>query len=199
MEENSSKQYSTIQDKNRHVCFENHCWKQCLAMVIASFIGGFLAFYFVLDQAMLKHHNMHFRHHKYERNLFDDIDRMYKQDMKAFEDAFDLKKMKKFHQNNDFMMPLFMSNTVKIKTEYDDDKFNIIIGLKPFQNDENKIQYEINGRKLTVLGSSKVMDKNYEHDVAFSQDFILPENADLSNITKVKSGNKIIITVPIKE
>ena len=102
------------------------------------------------------------------------------------------------HQS-DFGLPIFMMDSVKIKTEFDDNKFNIIIGLKSFQNDANKINYNVEGRKLTVFGSSQVQDKEYEQDVAFSQDFILPENADTANISKYKDGHKLIISVPIKE
>ena len=80
-----------------------------------------------------------------------------------------------------------------------DDKFNVIVSLKPFQGDESKVNYNIQGRKLRVFGKSKVTDKDYEHDIEFSQDFILPENADTAKISKVKDGKKLIISVPLKE
>ena len=201
-ENNTNNQNETMKEADKHVCFENHCWKKCLAMICAAFIGGFLAFYFVADQMMHKYYRPHFNPYKFKKRMFDDIDRMYKQDMKAFEDAFNMKdkfhKMKKMHQS-DFGLPIFMMDSVKIKTEFDDNKFNIIIGLKSFQNDANKINYNVEGRKLTVFGSSQVQDKEYEQDVAFSQDFILPENADTANISKYKDGHKLIISVPIKE
>ena len=36
-------------------------------------------------------------------------------------------------------------------------------------------------------------------NVSFSQDFLLPANADINNITKTKDGKKLIISVPLKD
>ena len=54
-------------------------------------------------------------------------------------------------------------------------------------------------RKITVFGSSKHIEDGYEQDIQFSQDYILPKNADIANVTKEKDGNRLIISVPIKE
>lgn len=193
MEENNNN------EQRNNVCFENHCWKKCLAMIIAAFIGGFLAFYFVADQMMYKYHINHFNPKKFEKRMFNDFEKSYKQDMKRFDDM--LKKpvnMPKI-KYNDFAMPLFIMDAIKIKTEFDNNNFNVIVDSKPFQGDENKVNYNITGRKLTVFGESTVKDKEMEHDISFSQDFILPANADTANIKKIKDGKKIIISVPLKE
>lgn len=191
MEENNN-------GEHKHICFENHCWKKCLAMVVAAFLGGFLAFYFVIDQTMQRmHHHYMFNPHKYEQQMMKDMEKMYHQDMKAFDDMFKKPHKMKLKRHN-LDMPFFMMDSVKIKTEYDDNKFNIIVGLKPFDGDENRVNYNVDGRKLTVFGSSQVKEKGFEQDVAFSQDYILPKNADVDNISKEKDGNKLIISVPIK-
>ena len=191
MEENNN-------NEKKDVCFENHCWKKCLAMIIAAFIGGFLAFYFIADQMMYRYHNYYFHPQKFEKRLFDDIEKSYKHDLKSFD-----KIMKKHHmpkiKTNDLNMPFFMMDSVKIKTELEDNNFEIIIDLKPFQYDENKVNYNIKGRKLTVFGQSMVKDSDMEQDIAFSQDFILPINADTENIKKIKDGKKLIIQIPLKE
>ena len=194
MEENNNQEL----DK-KHICFEGHCWKKCLAMLCAAFLGGFLAFYFVADQMAERYHRNFFNPKHFEKRMFHDMDKMYKRDMKAFDDAF--KKFDKIPaiKNRDLAMPVFMMDSVKIKTEFEDDKFNIIIGLKPFQDDADKVNYNVEWRKLTVFGNSEVKDKNFEQDVAFSQDFILPENADTANITKEKDGHKLVISVPLKD
>ena len=203
MEENNNIQEQNIVEKesNRHVCFENHCWKKCLAMVIAAFLGGFLAIYFVADQVFQNRSYYYFNPRKFEQRMFDDVEKMYRHDMKAFDDMFKKPrhhhKMRKMWQN-DFGMPFFMMDSVKIKTEYDDNKFNVIVCLKPFQGDDSKVNFNVQGRKLTVFGKSEVKDKEFEQDIQFSQDFILPENADTAKISKEKDGNKLIISVPIK-
>ena len=192
MEENNNN------NERKNICFENHCWKKCLAMIIAAFIGGFLAFYFVADQMMYRYNHYYFNPKKFEKRLFDDMERSYKHDLKSFD-----KIMKKYNmpkmKTNDLNMPFFMMDSVKIKTELEDNNFEIIIDLKPFQYDENKVNYNIKGRKLTVFGQSMVKDSDMEQDIAFSQDFILPINADTENIKKIKDGKKLIIQIPLKE
>ena len=192
--EDNNKNFEQNGGVHRHF---NHDWKKCLAMLLAAFLGGFLAFYFVADQMMLKYARMPFNPKKFEKRMLDDMERMYKQDMKAFEDSFRLPKIKKI-KNLEAALPVFMLDTVKIKTEFNDDKFNIIVGLKPFENNADNINYNAEGRKLTVYGNSKVKEKDYEHDVSFSQDFILPENADIAGITKEQDNHNVIISVPLK-
>ena len=203
MEENNNIQDQNIvqSEHNKHICFENHCWKKCLAMVVASFLGGFLAIYFVADQTFQRRSYHHFGSRNFEQRIFDDMERMYKQDMKAFDEMFKMPRHHKKHKirHNDFGMPFFMTDTVKIKTEFDDNKFNVFVCLKPFNGDENKINYVAQGRKLTVFGKSEVKDKDFVQDIEFSQDFILPENADTSKISKIKDGDKLVISIPIKE
>lgn len=193
MEENNNNQ-----ENNKYSVHECHCWKKSLVIALGAFLGSFLAFYFIADQMAERTLIHNFNPYKYEKRMIKDIERMYKQDMKAFDDSFNFdKKFINKHQN--FITPVFMPDTVKIQTEYDDNKFNVIVGLKEFQNDENKIKYTVKGRKLTVFGNNEVKDKDFEHDISFSQDFVLPENADTTNISKIKDGNKVIISVPVKE
>ncbi len=210
MEENNTENHENnvseeIKTEKKHVCFENHCWKMCLGMVIAAFIGGFLATYFVADQVIERQFKKHVPpvHHpaRYERNPFDELDRfdeIYEKNLREFERTFE--NYKKFDTPSIHMpaMPDLMHDSVKIKTDFDDDEFKVIVGLKPFQNDENKVNYNIRGRKLTVFGDSHINDNGYEEDVSFSQDFILPKNADTANIIKQRRGNKLVISVPLK-
>ena len=198
MEENNQENIQNT-EQNKHICFENHCWKKCLAMVLAAFLGGLLAFYFVMDQMAERLERQHFNPKPFEKQMFKDFDRMYKQDMRAFDDAFNLdKRMKKLKHPPMIELPDLFMNSVKIKTDFDDDVLKITVGLKPFQDDENKINYNISGRKLTIFGSSQVKDKDFENDISFSQDFILPKNADTANISKVKDKHHLVISVPLK-
>ncbi len=204
--QNNEQMYSTI-NRKQNICFENHCWKKCLAMVLSALLGGFLASYFVMDQIADRKFSYHpqIHHHKikphnFDNNFIDDFDKEYRQELKSFDDI--LKKHKKISQdffNNDidFDMSPFMMEAVKIKTEIDDNKFNIIINLKPFQGDSNKVNYNVTGRKLTVFGKSELKNHNSQQDIAFSQDFILPKSADIANIQKNKEGKNLIISVPL--
>lgn len=193
MEENNN-------ENNNHVYYhEKHCWKKCLAMLIAAFLGAFLAFYFVTDQMMKRYHFHHFNPERFEKRMFDDLERSYKIDRKNFDKMLKRQeKMLKLNREN-LALPFFITEAVKITTDFADNNFNIIIDSKAFKNNENDVNYKVDNRKLTVFGSTVVKDKDFEQDVAFSQDFILPTNADTENISKNKDDKKIIITVPLKK
>lgn len=194
MEENNNN------ENNNHVHYhEKHCWKKCLAMLIAAFLGAFLAFYFVTDQMMKRYHFHHFNPERFEKRMFDDLERSYKIDRKNFDKM--LKRQEKILKLNreNLALPFFITEAVKITTDFADNNFNIIIDSKAFKNNENDVNYKVDNRKLTVFGSTVVKDKDFEQDVAFSQDFILPTNADTENISKDKDDKRIIITVPLKK
>lgn len=203
MEENNTHEKNINTDKN--------CWKKYFGMFCAAFLGGFLAVYFVADQIMDRHPAPpKFNHYKFEKRMFDDIDKMYRNhhrnfekmyqnDMNAFKEAFKINKKFEDRIFSEMAMPIPITDTVKIKNYYEDDEFKVVISLKPFQGDDSKINYNVKGRKLTVFGSSKIKEKDYEHDVAFSQDFILPENADIAKVEKQKDGDKLIISVPMRK
>lgn len=234
MEENNNSQNQYTQNNTNF----NRYWKECLAMIIAAFLGGFLAMYFVADQVFDKHHSQgYFSPDSFERRMINDFNKMYEREKKAFDHDFgffepdwynnaekkfnaELNKNKKqnalnfsgglFGENkrenkipkavlNPFIIPDMTMDSVKIKTELENDKYKVIIGLNAFQGDESKINYNVAGRKLTVFGSSKVKEKKYEQDMSFSQDFLLPYNADIANISKKKDGNKLVIEVPLKD
>lgn len=202
MEENNNQNQTlneNVEEKKKHVCFESHCWKKCLAMLCAAFLGGFLAFYFVADQCMHKYHRDFFRSEPSEQRMIDDMERMYLKDLHSFEKKFDSPEMMPRFGADRFEAKFFAGNPVKIKTETEDNSFNIIVCLKPFQNDENKIKYEAQTGKITVYGNSETKHKNMNENVSFSQDFLLPANADINNITKTKDGKKLIISVPLKD
>ncbi len=197
----NTEQAANTTTERKNICFENHCWKMCLAMVLAAFFGSFLAVYFVADQiterqaksqkVYIKEVNP-FSHDRYRKKI-NDYDKIYEKNLREFERAFE--RANRFEMP---AMPDFLMNTVNVKTELEDDEYKVIVDLKPFENDENKVHYNISGRKLTIFGKSYVKDKGYEENVSFSQDLILPENADKTKIKKEKDGNKLIISVPLK-
>lgn len=229
MEENNNQNENTGSDlNNKNICFENHCWKKCAAMVLAAFLGAFLAVYFVTDQIMQRSFDKyHVGFDRHADNILRDFDKFQRNQMKNFKQHdfknpfdFDKKMFRDFQDDweNDFdknfdrelerhfqkigKKPFeFTSiiNPVKVKTDFDDKGIDIIVGLKPFQNDENKVNYNINGKKLTVFGNSEISDNNNTETVSFSQDFLLPDNADISAISKKKDGHKLVISVPFKK
>ncbi len=178
----------------------HHNWKKYLAMMLGTFLGGLVAFYFVFDQMAERYYRNHlFMPHnidRFEKKMFNDMEKSYRHEMKHFDDIFK-KELPKIDYS-DLAVPLFMMDAVKIRTEFEDNNFNVIVDLKPFQGNIDKINYNLTGRKLTVFGSSEVKDKTTQQDISFSQDFLLPSNADKMKIKKYKDGKDLIISVPLK-
>ncbi|MBQ3642474.1 Hsp20/alpha crystallin family protein [bacterium] len=198
MEENTDNKETEM---NEEVRYTKNLTKICVVSVLAAFLGGFLATYFVIDQIADRKFHHPYRHlHKMEKRIFDDADRMYKKEKKDFDRFFNEKNFRMPDtMKNDFIFTDYSDNAVKIETNYDNDKFDVIIGLKPFNNDESKIKYNISGRKLTVSGESQINDEGYREEIAFSQDFILPKNAQKDAVQKIKENQQLIISVPLKK
>lgn len=224
MEENNTEnnQNNTQEPIKETKVNDNH-WKECFGMLIAAFLGGFLAMYFVADQVFDRHHAPRpFYPDRFEKQMMKDFEKMYERDMKAFEHDFDTfgfdmnkneKKFKFFGSDftksgkeqkpwaaviNSFDLPDMPNDSVNIKTEIDNDDYKIKIGLTPFNGDDSRINYNLKDKKLTVYGNSTIKDKNFEQDIAFSQDFILPKNADTKKIKREKDGNNLVIEIPLK-
>lgn len=196
MEENNN-----FEQNNDKVITDNekNCKKRCFAAVAAAFLGGFLAVYFVADQIAERHFRDYgaYKNVQFDGRMFNDIEKMHAKEMKKIDKMMNEMRVPPFF-GDDFIMKDIVMNPIKVKSEIEDDSFKVIIGLKPFQNDENKINYNITARKLTVFGSSEINTKNKREKISFNQDFILPENADISAVSKIKDGNKLIISVPLK-
>lgn len=201
MEENNSNETYSSEREQNYICFRNHCWKMCLGMIIAAFLGGFLAVYFVTDQITERSFRKQFRipNHHFERKMINDLNREFKKDMDDFDNIFSnaekMPNVKHFKAN---ISPFFMPEKVKVKSEIENGNYNIIVNLKPFLGDENKINYNVTGRKLTVFGESAITNNSSEEDIAFSYDFLLPDNADTMHIRKYKNDKNLVISVPIR-
>ncbi len=234
MEENNNKHTNNSYNENEQGI--SRYWKELAGMLFMSFLGGFLAIYFVADQVFDRNNTGRFSLDRFERHMLNDFQKIYDNERKAFErdfgkfepdwyNDFDKKFNTGFAKDknknsfdfstkwlgedkqsqkalksalNPFILPDMTVDSVKIKTELENDKYKVIIGLNAFRGDDSNIHYNVTGRKLTVFGSSKVKEKKYEQDISFSQDFLLPYNADIANISKKKDGNKLVIEVPLK-
>lgn len=203
MEENNqnemNEQTEVKKEEKTHICFKDHCWKMCLGMVVAAFLGGFLATYFIADQMAERSFRVHhYMNPRFEQKMFNDFDKEFRHDMKQFN------KMEKRHPMPEFdnigmdFPQIFIPEPVQIKSSFNNGSLNIEVGLKPFQNDENKVNYKVSGKKLTVYGESKVQDGKNEQDISFSHDFILPNGVDTKNIKKEKVRENLIISIPMK-
>ena len=223
---NENIQTQEIQSRHEEKMTEEkcRCRKEFWCIMAAAFLGGFLAVYFAADQIMYRQYRRAFMpQDRVFHRMIKDFDRFYENERRAFERDFkhnfngfddDLgkhfenkqpgrwfeNKNKKSKENiNPFWFPEELPEGIKIKTEIEDDEYKVIVDLKAFQGDESRINYNVSNRKLTVFGSSKIKDKNFSQDISFSHDFLLPDNADISKISRKKDGGRAVIEVPLRK
>lgn len=92
--------------------------------------------------------------------------------------------------------PKMSSRLVNLIKE--DNKYKVIIDLKPLDNNENLIDFDIDDNVIKISGTSEKQDSHREQIINFSQAFYVDEEINSDNISTEKIGNKYIITVPFK-
>lgn len=198
MEEN----YDNNEEQNRTEHDNNHdrntstCWVKYLVISLAAFFGAFLAVYFIADQAVNRYMMPpgHPLFMPMPRMLSErEVQRMIKHQEKMQERMFyDLEKAENVRDP-------FVVNPVKIDTFKNKNSYIIMIDLKPFNNDPNKVKIDIKPYKIKLSGESDEVKKGTENEVSFMQNFSLPQKIDVDDVKKEVKGNKYIITLPIDD
>lgn len=155
-------------------------WLKFALLLLAVFLGCYLASYYLLDRA----------HHKYYAPVrpIHNIDNVLKEQDKVFDEmeAVDLSTM----------LP---ANIPVIQTFKKDDAYKVVVDLKPFNGEPSNIKTDITSNRISVYGEKLSKKRNSESDYAFSQSFVLPEKINTKAVTKEKVKGKYIITLPIED
>ena len=157
-------------------------WLKILGIIIATFIGAFLAFYLAVDMTL---NHMFNPAHNMKR-----IEKLMKQEQKK------TMHMEKQFGENPFepkMAPMLV-NLVKEPNEY-----KLIVDLKPFEGNEDNINVKLVDKIITVSGEIEKREHRKEEIMNFSQSYYLDEKLDSEKMTKEKIGNKFIITIPYED
>ncbi len=198
MEENyeNPKEQDRTEHNNSNDCNTSTCWLKYLVVSLAAFFGAFLAVYFVVDQTVHRYilaTPPHFM--PMPKELSDsDIAKLIKNQEKMQEKMFDDGLRISESQINPFVV-----NPVKIDTFKDKDAYIIMVDLKPFNNDPNKIKVDIKPMRIKISGESNEIKKGTENEVSFLQNFSLPQRIDVEDATKEVKGDKYIIKLPIDD
>lgn len=158
-------------------------WIKFALLLLALFLASYLAVYYILDQM---------RHAYYIPSApVENIDRIIKEQDKMFERDFGALPM---HDK------AFKDTKNTIETYYDNksNSYKMIINLKEFDNNPQNITLDIKKDKVNVTGINEKITKKREKVYTFSQTFILPEKIKTELVTKEKTGNKYIITMPLE-
>ena len=161
---------------------KKHCLLKYLGLVLATILGAFLAFYFVLNTTI-----NHFMSPYYAMNQMD----------KMIE-----------RENNEFMkddIPIFGLNKEQYKHHEiitlmrTPEAYKFIIDLKPFHGNVNAINIETKNGQITINGEVSTNKKHEKSLAKISQSYLLENGANYNKISKKKIDNNYIITVPIED
>ena len=155
-----------------------HYLLKVIGIIIATFIGAFLAFYLAVDLTLNRMLNPEYQIKKLEKTMH----KIEKFDDKMMENPFVPK-----------MSPMLV-NLVK-----EPDMYKVIVDLKPLGNNENNIDVNLKDNIITISGDMQKKELSGEKIMNFSQSFYLDEKLISNKISKETKGNKFIITIPFEK
>ena len=155
-----------------------HHLLKVIGVIIATFLGAFLAFYLVVDLTFGRMFNPEYQIRKMEKTM----NNIQKFDEKMMESPFVPK-----------MSPMLV-NLVKESNEY-----KIIVDLKPLGDDEKNVDVKLDNNIITVSGDMQKKELRGEKIMNFSQSFYLDEKLMLNKVIKERKGNKYIVTIPFED
>ena len=154
-----------------------HHLLKVIGVIIATFLGAFLAFYLAVDLTLNRMFNPEYQIRKIEKSM----NNIQKFDEKMMENPFAPK-----------MSPMLV-NLVKEANEY-----KVIIDLKPLGDDDKNVDVKLDNNIVTVSGDMEKKELGGEKLMNFSQSFYLDEKLLPNKIVKEKKGNKYIVTIPFE-
>ena len=85
------------------------------------------------------------------------------------------------------------------KLQEGDNGYKLIINLKHFNNDINKIKLDIKPDKVSILASNDNEKKDSIYSLSFSQTYILDEKIDTKKVTKEVIGENAVVYLPFDD
>lgn len=157
-------------------------------IILATFIGSFLAFYFVANMAMNR-----FICPAYGMDSFQKMDREIMHDFREFD-----KEMNRINDKFRTHNVIFQHKSALeyIKTP---DAYKFVVDLTPFQGNADAVNVDIEGSVITISGEASTNKNNVETFTKMSQTYTLGAGAKPEKLSKKKVDNKYIITVPIED
>ena len=155
-----------------------HHLLKVIGVIIATFLGAFLAFYLAVDLTLNRMFNPEYQIRKMEKTM----NNIQKFDEKMMESPFVPK-----------MSPMLV-NLVKEPNEY-----KVIVDLKSLGDDEKNVDVKLDNNMVTISGDMQKKELKGEKIMNFSQSFYLDEKLIPNKIIKERKGNKYIVTIPFED
>lgn len=153
-----------------------------IGIILATFIGAFLAFYLAVDLTLNRMLNPEYQMKKMEKMVQKQERNIQKYEDKILDQPFEPK-----------MAPMLV-NLVK-----ESDEYKIIVDLKPLGGNDKNINVKLNENVITISGEIEKKELRGEKIMNFSQAYYLDEKLKSNEITKERKGNKYIITIPFED
>lgn len=161
---------------------KKHTLLKVIGVIIATFLGAFLAFYFAVDISLNRMLNPDYQMRKMEKIMKHQERNFNKLERKYLDNPFEPR-----------MAPMLV-NLVK-----EGDEYKVIVDLKPLNHDEKNVNVDLKDNIITVTGEIDKTKRNTESIMNFSQSFYLDEKLLPNKISKEKKGDKYIITIPFED
>ena len=156
-------------------------FKHAFVTFLAALIGGFLAFYVVMDITLAR--------------MLDPMRSFKKAEKMMQHQMRDMKRI-----DNDIFMPVPMPLHHSIITMHkEDDVYKFVVDLKQLNNNEKNIEVTTDNDTLTIKGVAERNRGNNSMMIDFSQTFAFGEKILKDKITKKRDGDKYVITVPVED
>lgn len=157
-------------------------WMKFLGVILATFIGAFLAFYLVMHIMVNRMMSPEYQMKRMEK--------MVQQEQRNFQRAEEKYGENPFEPR---MAPMLV-NLVK-----ESDEYKVIVDLKPIGGDEKNVNVKLDNNIITVSGEVERNEHHRESIMHFSQSYYLDEKLKSDKISKERKGNKYIITIPYED
>ena len=154
--------------------------RHALMTFLAALIGGFLAFYVVMDITLARMFNPMRGIKRAEKLMEQQMRDMRKIDNEVFSPV---------------QMPLHHSIITMHK---EDNEYKFVVDLKQLDNNEKNIEVVADDDTITIKGVAERNRGNQSMIIDFSQTFALGSKIYKDKITKKREGNKYVITVPVE-
>lgn len=164
------------------------CWVKFALLILALFLGSYLATYFIIDQTRHSYYINPMRENGYMNKYYDEAlwDKNFKRDFDEINSKMDSRKH------------LFKQHQI-VETFKTNDNIKLVIDLKPFDNKIENIKVDIEDNKISIQGQNDKKLLEGEKEFFYSQTFTINDKINKDEITKKKIGHKYIITIPLCE
>ena len=158
------------------------------------FLGSFLAFYAVADWHFKRILDPSFYMRRMDKAVMQrerNFDKMERRALKQ-QEWIDKRTMK-------MQQKMAEQSSQFIHVEKADDAYKIVIDLRPFEKKKKNVEVKTDGNTVIINAAGEKTTRHKQEIVKYSQAFAFGEDVNTSEITKVREGDKYIITIPLDD